>query len=119
MNKVGQHRSIEIMNNGALGDVDDEIVGSGTMHFLALTMNTVLGAPVRMVFEGKERRDVPIGDKPDIAASTTIATIGTTFGHVRLTTESNAACAAVSTFDIQLALIDESRHNARAYGLQG
>ena len=31
---------------------------------------------------------------------TAIATIGTTFGHVRLTTEGNAACAAVSTFDI-------------------
>jgi hypothetical protein len=70
------------------------------MHFLALTMNTVLGAPVRMVFEGKERRDVSIGDKPDIAASTTIATIGTTFGHVRLAAEGNAACAAVSAFDI-------------------
>jgi hypothetical protein len=29
------------MNNGALGDKNDEIVGSGSVHFLALTMNAV------------------------------------------------------------------------------
>lgn len=53
-----------------------------------------------MVFEGKQRRDISIGDKPNIAASATIAAIGSTFGHMRLTTEGNAACAAVSAFDI-------------------
>jgi hypothetical protein len=53
-----------------------------------------------MVFEGKQRRDISIGNKPNIAAPATIAAIGSTFGHMRLTTEGNAACAAVSAFDI-------------------
>jgi hypothetical protein len=53
-----------------------------------------------MVFEGKERRDVSVGDEPDIAASATVSAIGSTFGHMRLTTEGNASSAAISTFDI-------------------
>jgi hypothetical protein len=100
VNEIGQHRSFEVMNDGALGDKNDEIVGSGSVHFLALTMDAVWGSAVRMVFEGKQRRDISISNKPDIAAPATIAAIGSTFGHMRLTTEGNAACAAVSAFDI-------------------
>jgi hypothetical protein len=100
VNKVGKHRSFEIVDHGALGDIDDQIVSTGTVHLLALAMNPVLGTAMRMVFEGKQRRDISISDKPDIAASATIATIGTTFGHVRLAAKRYAACAAVSAFDI-------------------
>jgi hypothetical protein len=100
MNEIGQHCAFEVVNNGALGDVDDQIVGTGPVHFLSLTMHAALGTTVRMVFEGKERRDVSVGDEPDIAASATVSAIGSTFGHMRLTTEGNASSAAISTFDI-------------------
>jgi hypothetical protein len=70
------------------------------VHFLALAMDPVLGTAVRMVFEGKQRRDISISDEPDIATPATIATIGSTFGHMRLAAEGNAACPAVSALDI-------------------
>jgi hypothetical protein len=100
VNEVGQHRALEVVDNCALRDKNDEVVGASAVHFFALAMHAALGSTVRMVFEGEKRGDISVGNEPDIATSAAISAVGSTLGHMSFTTERNASSATVSAFDI-------------------
>jgi hypothetical protein len=100
VNEVGQHRALEVVDNCALWDKNDEVVGASAVHFFALPMHAALGTTVRMVLKGKKRGNISVGDEPDIAASATISAVGSALGHMSFTTERNASSATVSAFDI-------------------
>lgn len=117
MHQIGQHHAIEIVDHGALGNVDDEIIGPGSMLLLPLTVGAALGPTVGMVLERQQRGDVAIGHEPDIAASATVATVRTTLGDMGFASKRHTAGAAIAAPNIQLAFVDESGHDPRAYGL--
>jgi hypothetical protein len=107
MDEISQHDAVEIVDDGAFGHVDDQIISACTVLFLSLTVHAVLGPPMRMILECQKRRDVSICHEPNIAATTAIATVRSTLGDVCLTAEGDAASAAIASSNIQLAFIDE------------
>jgi hypothetical protein len=74
---------------------------------LALAVGAVDGPPERGVLEGQQGGDVAVGDQPDVAAVAAVAAVGPTLGNVGLTAERDGAGAAVTTLDVQVALVDE------------
>ena len=77
----------------------------------------LVGPAVGMVAEGEQRGHVAVGDQPDVAALAAVAAVGPALGHVRLAAERDAAGAAVAAPHVELALVDESGHDAAAYGV--
>jgi hypothetical protein len=55
-----------------------------------------------------------VGDEPHIATVSAVATVGSTHRLGALTTETDAARAAVTASNVQLALVDELRHFLKA-----
>ena len=55
-----------------------------------------------------------IGDQPDVAAVAAITAVRATHRLGTFTTEADAARAAITTADVQLALVDELRHSREA-----
>jgi len=74
---------------------------------LALAVRAADGPPERGVLERQQGGDVAIGDEPDVAAGTAVAAVGPALGDVGLTAEGDRAGAAVTTPDVQVALVDE------------
>ena len=117
MDQIGQHLAVEVVDHGALRDINDQIVSTGSVLLLSLPVHSTLGTAVRMVLKCQQGRDVAVGDEPDISAFAAISAIRTALGNMGFSSERHAARTAVAALDIQLALVDESRHNRRAYGL--
>src|SRR5215831_17523485 len=65
------------------------------------------GAPVRMVAEREERRDVAVGLEHDVTAGTAVAAVGSTLGNVRLPAERDGTGTAVAAAHVHLDLVDE------------
>ena len=89
------------------------------MLVFALPVNAALRFAVRMVLEGEERRDVVVGNEPDVAAVATIAAVGSTHDYWAFTPETDAARAAIASLHVQLAFVDELRHGTRCYAGRG
>jgi len=51
-----------------------------------------------------------VGYEPDVTATTTVATVGTTFGNMGLTAKTYTSCATVTGLGVQLCCIYEGRH---------
>ncbi len=71
---------------------------------------------MRMIPKAEQRRDVAIGDEPDVAAATAVAAVRATLRHVRFATERDAARAAVTALDVDVRLVDEAGHPLRLRG---
>ena len=54
MNKVGQHLALEIMNDCAFRDMDDQVIGASSVHLFSLTMGTARGPSMGMVLESEK-----------------------------------------------------------------
>jgi hypothetical protein len=70
-------------------------------------VGAVHGPPERGVLERQQRGDVAVGDEPDVAACAPVAAVGPALGDVGLAAERDRAGAAVTTPDVQVALVDE------------
>ena len=84
------------------------------MLVLALAVDTPGRPPVRVVAEREQRRDVVVGDEPDVTATAAVATVRPAHRHRALPPEADAARATVAATDVQLALVDELRHRREA-----
>jgi hypothetical protein len=71
----------------------------------------VSGAAKRVIAETQQGRLIGIGYQPNIAASATVAAIGSALGHVGFTTKTNAAGPTVASFGVQLRGINEVGHS--------
>ena len=97
-------------DHGANRHLDETVVPGGSMSLLPHSVNARSGATMGVVTEAEERSDVAISDQPDIATTTTITAIGTTFRHMALSAERHAACTAVTRLGMELRAIDEGGH---------
>ena len=66
--------------------------------------------PVRVVTEAVQRRHVAVRHQPHIAAPAAVTAVGTTLGHVGLTSKRDRAGPTVPRFDVYLGFVDEGRH---------
>ena len=81
------------------------------MLLLAGTVLARWRAPMGMVAEGEQRRDVAIGQEVHVAARATVAAGGAALRSVRLPPERDHARAAIAAAHIDLNLVDEvARH---------
>ena len=78
------------------------------MHVLALAVFAVARTTVGMITKREKRRNVVVGDEPDIAALRAVAAVGTAAGHVCFTAKRDRARAAVAAAHIDL---DTRRRN--------
>jgi hypothetical protein len=60
-----------------------------------------------VVPEGQQRRDVVVGDEPDVAAVAAVAAVRTALGDVGLPAERHRARPTVAALDVEAALVDE------------
>ena len=54
-----------------------------------------------------------VGNEPDAATGSTVATIGSTLGDVCFAAERDAASAAISTLHVDVALVDKVTHEKK------
>ena len=111
--EVGEHDAVLVADGGALGHRHLEVAPPPAVLALALPVHAAPGRPVRMVLERDQRRHVAVDDEPHAAAVAAVAAVGPAPGHVRLPPEADRARAAVTTLDVETALVDELRHPAR------
>jgi hypothetical protein len=87
--EIGEDLAVERSDNGALGNLDEEVSSPFAVLFLALPVCTVTGTTERVVFEREKRHDVVGGFEDDFAAVAAVAAVGTALFDVRLTAERN------------------------------
>jgi hypothetical protein len=73
-------------------------------------MAAARGPPVGVIAEGEQRRDVPVGAQPHVAAVAAVATVGPAPGNVGLAAERNRAGAAVAPTNVGSSFVDEPGH---------
>ena len=93
-----------VADDRSLGDRDDVSSPPAPWRRLPWPWTPSGGAAVRVVAEGEQRRDVAVGDEPDVAAVAAVASVGAALGHVRLPAERDAARAAVTALDVQMCI---------------
>jgi hypothetical protein len=64
-----------------------------------------------VITEREERRDVAVGDEPDVAAAAAVAAVGSTLGDMGFAPERHRPGTAVASLDVETALIDEPGHD--------
>ena len=111
-----QFAAVEVGHDGALGHRDLDRRPALAVLILALAVNPVVGAAVRMVPERQQRRHVVVGDQPDVAALAAVAAVRTAHHDRALASERHAARAAVTAAHVELALVDELGHQRNATG---
>ena len=117
VDEVGQHEArFVVAHDRALGDRDQGVGTAGPVATLALAVNAVAGAAMRVVSKPEQRCDIAVGDEPDVAAAAAVAAVRPTLGHVGFAAERDAARAAVTAFDVDVRLVDEAGHPLRLGG---
>ncbi len=114
--QVGEELAVHRTHDGSLGNVDGEIGAPLAVQLLTLAVGPRPGLAMRMVAEREQRGDVAVRAQPDRAAVPSVAAVGSALRHVRLAPERHTARAAVTTLDVALRGIDESRHTCPGYG---
>ena len=99
-----------------MGTAIVERFAATAVHVLALAVHAAAGLAVRVVAKGEQRRDIVVGDQPDVAAVAAVAAVRAAVHHGAFTTEAHAASAAVACLHVQLALVDELGHFDQANG---
>ena len=89
-----------------------DVLASASVSALALAVRTVSGSTKRVVAKRQEGRHVVVGDEHDIAAVAAVAAVWASTFDVRLAPERDAAGAAITTFDVNVAFVDEAGHFA-------
>src|SRR5438132_1269784 len=116
MDEVGEHAAVVVEDDRALGNRHHQIVGRRAVLILSLAVLAVARAAMGMITKREERRDVVIGDEPDIATLRAVATVGAAARHMRFTAKRDGARATVTTAHIYSTLVNETRHRPQATG---
>ena len=89
--EVGEQlAAVEVGDDRALGHLHLEGLTAAAVHVLALAVDAVLGAAVRVVPEADQRRDVAVGDEPHVAALAAVAAVRPAHRDGALTPERDA-----------------------------
>src|SRR5690606_28479438 len=108
--QLSQHLTgVHVGHDRALGHDDLDRLAALAVQVLALAVGAVAGPAVGVVAERDQRGDVVVGDEPDVAAVAAVAAVRSAHDDGTFTTERDAASAAVTTADVELALVDELR----------
>ncbi len=70
-----QFTGVQVEHDGAHRHVDLERLTAAAVQVLALAVDAVVGAAVRVVTEREQRRHVVVGDQPDVAAVAAVAAV--------------------------------------------
>ena len=109
--QVGEHLTgVHVVRDRALGHLDLERLAALAVLILALAVHAVGRTTVRVVLEREQRRDVAVGDEPDVAAVAAVATVRAAERLGALATERHTAGSAVTTTHVQLDVVDEIAH---------
>jgi hypothetical protein len=73
-------------------------------------MHTVACSTVGVVAKGQQRRHIVIRLKPHRTAVATIAAVWAAEGNWALSAETDAACTAVASANVQLGFVDKCTH---------
>ena len=102
---VGDHRADR--------HAQHDVLGSVSVLICAATVLAALRAVDACVAIVDQRVDVAVGDRPDAAAASAVATVGPASGHELLPPEARGAIAAVAGDDLDHGLVDESHGDFR------
>jgi hypothetical protein len=108
--EISKNFSFKILDYGAFRNADDKIITSSPMFFLPLAMCPVVGAPEREILERQQRRDVAVSYQPNVSAGAAVTTIRSASSHVSFAAKGHTASSSVSTFGMEIAFVDETRH---------
>ena len=85
----------------------DQVAAIGTRALAALTRSAIAGATVRLPAVGLEIAFVTIADQDDVAALAAVTAVGSALRDEFLTTEADAAVAAVTGLQFNLGFVDK------------
>ena len=91
------------------GTRTDEVVAACAVSLACPAVLARRGAPVGVIAEGEQRRDVAVARTTYVAAVAAVAAVGPTLRDVRLASEGDRARAAVTAAQVALHLVDERR----------
>ena len=101
---------IKLSHNSSQGHLEQQILSVRAMTASALTVSAALSLKMMFVAVINQGRKLSVCNNDNIAAVTAIATVWTAFWNICFSTERHAACAAVSTFNVDMTKISESFH---------
>ena len=110
VNQVGDDLATAIADHRALWHGHNQIFATSSVLLLARAVGAIGSLAKREVTKAQQRCDVTVSNQPHTAAVASVATIGATFGHMGLTTKRHTSRATVTTFDMELTLVDEIGH---------
>ena len=118
--QLGEHLAVvEVLDDGALRNGDLEIPATTPVEILALAVDAAAGSSVRVIAKRQQRGDVVVGDHPHVAASASVAAVGSSEGDRTLPPERHASRTTVAATHVELALVDELGHRVHATGRLG
>jgi dGTPase len=101
---------VHVFNYGSLWHMYLEIFAPPTMKILAHSVDTIAGAPMGMIPECQQRRDIVIGYEPHRSAVTTVASIGTAKRNRTFSPKTYTTGSTVTTKNIELGFINKYTH---------
>ena len=101
---------IKLAHYGSQRHLEQQILSVRTMTASTLTVGTTLGLKVMLVAVINQGRKLRVCNNDNIAAVTAISTVRTAFWNICFSAKRHAACAAVSTFNVDMTKISESFH---------
>ncbi len=102
---VDQVVGVGVEDEGAGGELDDELLAGGAGALFAAARLAVLGDPLNLVAEVVEGAHAVFGDDDDIGAVTTIATVWAAFGLKHLATPGDSTGATCPSADVNYGLV--------------
>ena len=92
----------------------DQVAAIGTRALAALARSAIAGATVRLPAVGLQIAFVTVADQHDVAALAAVTAVGSALRDEFLTTEADAAVAAVTGLQFNLGFVDKHFSYARA-----
>ena len=103
----GLRLGIELADNGAHGDLENQVLAALTIATSALAVRAALGTEMMLKAVIDKRGQLSIGLDNDIAATTAVAAIGPSLGNKCLAPKRHAAGSAVAAAHVDAADIGE------------
>ena len=101
---------IKLAHNGSQRHLEQQILSVRAMTTSTLTVSAALGLKVMLVAVINQGRKLRVCNNDNIAAVTTVSAVWTAFWYICFSAKRHAACAAVSTFNVDMTKISESFH---------
>ena len=116
--EVGEHVALAVLDQGAAGHGQDEVLAVGAVAVRAGAMTAVLGLATRAVVVVHQRGDVGVDLEDDRPAGTAVAAVRTTERLELLAVHRGHAVATAPRSDVQRHVVDEcgERHGDNLCG---